>query len=86
MNIGEIIGWVVLWHILGLICFTLSLAKIKWVDAVDSMAVVNPIVVHKYNKQVNWFGAIVLALVFTALCPLPAAGYWFYKLCTVGRK
>ena len=53
MNIGELIGWAVLWHGLGLICFILSFIKIKWVGAVDSMAVVNPIVVHKYNKRVN---------------------------------
>lgn len=86
MNIGKLIGWILLWHVLGLICFILSFVKIKWAGAVESMAVVNPIVVHKYNKRVNWFGAIVLALVFTALCPLGAAGYWFYKLCTVGRK
>lgn len=34
---------------------------------------------------VNWFGAIMISLVYTALCPLGAICYWFYKLCTIGR-
>lgn len=46
---------------------------------------VNPIHVHKYN-HVNWFGAIIVALIYNALCPIGAVCYWFYKLCTFGRK
>lgn len=40
-----------------------------------------------YDKvKVNAFGAIILALVYNALMPIPAVCYWFYKLCTFGRK
>lgn len=46
---------------------------------------VNPIHIYKYNK-VNWFGAIIVALIYNALCPIGSVCYWFYKLCTVGRK
>lgn len=46
---------------------------------------VNPIHIYKYNK-VNWFGAIIVALIYNALCPIGSICYWFYKLCTVGRK
>jgi hypothetical protein len=45
----------------------------------------NPRWVYRYNKSVNWFGAYVLAIGYTLLCPIVAVGYWFYKLCTVGR-
>ena len=46
---------------------------------------VNPCFVYKHNK-VNWFGATLVALFYSMLCPLGALGYWFYKLCTMGRK
>ena len=45
---------------------------------------VNPIVIHD-NIGVNWFGAILLAIVFNILLPAIAIPYWIYKLCTVGR-
>lgn len=55
------------------------------VDA-DGWALCNPYWVHKYNTSVNWFGAIVLALGYSLLSPVAALCYWFYKLCTIGRK
>ena len=45
----------------------------------------NPKVIYK-NIKVNWFGAYFLATV-AFICMTPAAIiYWFYKLCTVGRR
>ena len=45
---------------------------------------VNPIVI--YNKiKVNWFGAIVLAVIFNILLPAISIPYWIYKIFTVGR-
>lgn len=52
----------------------------------DGWELCNPYYSYKFHKNVNWFGAIILSLVYTALCPLGAIVYWFYKLCTVGRK
>lgn len=51
----------------------------------DGWELVNPYWVYHYNKSVNWFGAIMLALGYAILCPIGALCYWFYKLCTVGR-
>ena len=46
---------------------------------------VNPIVI--YNKiKINWFGALLLAIVFNVVLPVIAIPYWIYKICTVGRK
>lgn len=47
---------------------------------------INPIVIYR-NVPVNWFGCIVLTIVaHIAAGPIWISGYWFYKLCTVGRK
>ena len=48
-------------------------------------AMLNPITIYK-NHKVNVFGCIVLTLFCNiTLCPA-AICYWFYKLCTVGRR
>ena len=64
-----------------------------WFGRVSCWGFVNPFIVYRENKKVNWFGAIVLALIFTVICPIGAVIYWisvliwlFCKLCTVGRK
>ena len=54
-------------------------------DMADGWEFVNPIHIYKYN-HVNWFGAIIVALIYNALCPICSVCYWFYKLCTVGRR
>ena len=46
----------------------------------------NPRWTYRYHTSVNWFGALVLALVYTVFCPAGALCYWFYKICTIGRK
>lgn len=86
MDIGDLILILIGWQVVGFLIIVWAIFKIKWCCEVDSLAIVNPCVVYSYNKEVNWFGAVVLAFVFTALCPVGAVGYWFYKLCTVGRK
>ena len=45
----------------------------------------NPCFIYKHSK-VNWFGAAFLALVANVAIPGIAIIYWFYKLCTVGRR
>ena len=55
------------------------------INMADGWEFVNPIHVYKYN-HVNWFGAFIITLIYNALCPIGSVCYWFYKLCTVGRK
>lgn len=45
---------------------------------------VNPAWLHK-RIRVNWFGAVLLAIIFNILVLPDAVLYWIYKLCTVGR-
>lgn len=65
----------------GAICIIWSLEK-----DTDGWELCNPYWVYKYYKSVNWFGAIMLSLLYTVLCPIGAVCYWIYKLCTVGRR
>lgn len=47
--------------------------------------VFNPINIYQ-EHEVNWFGCILLTLLHNILLFLPSFCYWFYKLCTIGRK
>lgn len=46
----------------------------------------NPIRNYEEWRSLNWFGVIFFTLLLNILMPTLAFGYWFYKLCTVGRR
>ena len=46
---------------------------------------INPVVIYD-NVSVNWFGCIVLTVLAHIAAGPWVVFYWFYKLCTVGRK
>ena len=80
--IRVIVFCVIVWTLVGTpIC-------LKWISKkyADGWELCNPYWTYQYHKKVNWFGAIMLSLLFTTLCPIGAVCYWFYKLCTVGRR
>ena len=80
MNIVEILF--LLWVAIN--STALVVVAIASVDGAN-FSFVNPIVI--YNKiKVNWFGAIVLAVIFNILLPAISIPYWIYKIFTVGRK
>ena len=75
-------GIIVAWMFVGFyICFLWGMEK-----KTDGWELCNPYWAYKYHKSVNWFGAIFLSLVYTALCPIGAIIHWFYTLCTIGRR
>lgn len=82
-----IVFYLVIWSAAGLfiipMCHMEDLGGVF--DKTDGFEYVNPIYIYKYN-HVNWFGAIVVAIIYSFICPLGTIGYWCYKLCTVGRK
>ena len=87
MDVWEIILYVCLWHVVGFVmwialggCFNVQVIKYSF-----GIEFVNPLVIYKQTK-VNWFGALFLATLYGMMCPICTAGYWLYKLCTVGRK
>ena len=78
----EFIGIIFLLHITGTpICAT-------WAGIMntDGWELCNPYWAYDYYMGVNVFGAIMISLFYTVLCPIGAVCYWFYKLCTVGRR
>lgn len=80
----EIFGVLFVWSIIGICFYSLSLDP-KVSSRLDDWDIINPFYIYK-NFKVNWFGAFLLFLLFNLLCPFYTIGYWFYKLCTVGRK
>lgn len=45
----------------------------------------NPNWIYNHTKT-NWFGTICLTILANAAFGPTALCYWFYKLCTIGRK
>jgi len=66
--------------LLGAIATTTSLGELH------GFPCFNPLWLYGYYTNLNWFGCVMLALGLNLLCPPISICYWFYKLCTVGRK
>ena len=78
MSIGQIAALIVVYVLINAIA--IAATPIKTMETGF-----NPIQVYKtYN--VNWFGCIMLVLLAHTMFLIMAVVYWFYKLCTVGRK
>ena len=96
MELREIIGLIVVYNFIGGFILFVNMVGFNvstWFHRIDSWAFVNPFVVYKFNTSVNWFGAFVIALLLSLVCPIGATLYWIYKLgwlfcklCTVGRR
>lgn len=52
----------------------------------DVFDLFNPIRNYKTWTSMNWFGVILGTVLLHVLFPVYAVIYWFYKLCTFGRK
>lgn len=71
-----------LWLLVGfVVCIVWACEK-----DTDGWEMCNPYWSYRYHEGVNVLGAILLSLLYTILCPIGAVCYWFYKLCTVGRR
>ena len=79
------IFWNLVGGLLGIVPMVCHCGPYGAIAQSDGVEFVNPIFVYKHNR-VNWFGAIVVATVYGLVCPIVTICYWFYKLCTVGRK
>lgn len=78
----NIVVIVALWFIFGFMIIAI------WSNEknADGFELCNPYWAYHYHKSVNWIGATMLSLLYTAFCPIGALCYWFYKLCTIGRR
>ena len=78
MNIGTYILIFFEWNVVGFIIALLSMDS-------TGFEYVNPCWIYRHY-HVNYFGAALLFIVFNLLCPIVSFCYWFYKICTFGRK
>ena len=91
----ENIGWVItilsIWSLAGLIIMGIanSIASDEYTNGALANAkgfeFFNPKHLYKHNR-LNWFGVAMLTLFYNLISPISSICYWFYKLCTVGRK
>jgi hypothetical protein len=61
-----------------------------WIPCVEisgtyGLCFCNPNWIYNHTKT-NWFGTICLTILANVAFGPTALCYWFYKLCTVGRK
>lgn len=72
-----VIGWLCVQGICGF------LLDCKWI--VDGLNFLRPDIIY-HNTKLNYFGVGVVCLALNLLFLPLALCYWFYKLCTVGRR
>ena len=75
--------WMYLLCMYGVFTFLIDMAILAYRGAAEEC--LNPVIIYK-NCRVNIFGCIMLTIAGHLLCPWIAPFYWFYKLCTVGRR
>ena len=71
----------ILWSVIGYLLLWSSNTQPSYAD----LEYVNPKWIWKHYR-VNWFGCFWLIILFSLISPFGTLGYWFYKLCTIGRK
>ena len=76
--------------ILLYIAFTLAVNFVWWIPSMEvsgtmGLCFCNPKWIYNHTKT-NWFGTICLTILANVVFGPTALCYWFYKLCTVGRR
>ena len=87
MNWYLIFGGLVFWNIAGFVCLFVWGCKSYTgpMGNAKGLEFLNPLFIYQHAR-VNWFGTLCLTLLWNLMCPGLSISYWFYKLCTCGRK
>lgn len=81
-----LVAWLFILFIWSAIGFAICLGEASNLPfGAEGFEFVNPIFVYK-RCRVNVFGAIVMTIFTSLICPYGTIIYWIYKLCTIGRK
>lgn len=79
-------GWYIVGFLIGLgIVLNVVFAKCIIFEDFEIENLLNPLCIYE-EVEVNVFGCAVLTILGNLLLAPIAVCYWFYKLCTVGRK
>lgn len=83
---GTLIGAVALWSALGGAILVAAMCNSRGpLGTVIGIEFMNPFWVYKHYR-LNYFGVVMVTLGYNLISPLMSLAYWFYKLCTIGRK
>ena len=75
-----------LWNLSGLAIWIYIICHIEGPHQNTTHAeFINPVWIYK-NYKVNYFGAIVVSIGYSIICPMVTIYHWIYKLMTIGRK
>lgn len=74
--IGGGLSWLIIQCIVGM------LINYNWICGLDFL---QPDIIY-HNTKLNYFGVGVVCLILNLFFLPMALCYWFYKLCTVGRR
>jgi hypothetical protein len=79
MNVAGIFGAICAWHILGIVIIVMSAVCdcAGVVIQANGVEFVDPCFIYKYKH--NWFVAIICAVYYSVLLPIPTMCYWLYK-------
>lgn len=79
--------FIAIWNLYGFALwgFLAIIIKVPGMACTEGIEFVNPAYLY-HHINVNWFGAFFLSTLYGLMCPIATFIYWFYKLCTVGRK
>ena len=87
MGIYEWIAILLGWNLMGFVIYAGIQMNATW--HTTDYTLLNPRDIYEL-WDVNYFGCVLLTLIFNLLCPVWTIGYWFFKfmrfVCTVGRK
>lgn len=78
-------------EIIGIFLLVNSFTNLLWWVTCSEAAMIyglcfcNPKWIYNHTKT-NWFGTICLTILANMAFGPAALCYWFYKLCTVGRR
>lgn len=78
---GLIIGGGIFW--IAAMIIVCTLIEHKW--CCRNFTFLQPNIIYHHTK-LNYFGVVVVCLALNLFFLPTALCYWFYKLCTVGRK
>lgn len=76
----------IVWQVVGGLYWLIVMMKGKGAcSCCHGVEFVNPVWIYNHYK-VNYFGCAMMTILYNIVCPVLSFGYWFYKLCVVGRK
>jgi hypothetical protein len=74
-----------MYFVVGTLCLCVPGAYYQEQHNCRGLEFLNPIFLYNTHR-INIFGVLFICLFYNLLQPIASIGYWFYKLCTIGRK